>query len=62
MVSRNGDYGELFAAPVLLPEVAPPGRPGTTPAESVLNEIVSGLRWLATKEPMHPNLAMSQIR
>lgn len=51
VVSRNGDFGELGMAPVLLPEDAPPGQPGATPAESVLNEIVSGLRWLASKDP-----------
>ena len=50
VVSRNGDSGELSVAPVLLRENAPPGNVGSTPAESVLNEIASGLRWLASKQ------------
>ena len=50
MVAPNGDYGELSAAPVVLPHDAPPGNAGSTPAASVLNEIVSGLRWMASKQ------------
>jgi hypothetical protein len=62
VVSRNGDYGEPGMAPVLLPEGAPAGKPGATPAESVLNEIVCGLQWLASKEPKPATPVTSQIR
>jgi len=62
VVSPDGDYGELFAAPVLLPEDAPPGKPGATAAESVLNEIMSGLQWLAAQEEKAGSLPLAQIR
>jgi hypothetical protein len=62
VVSRNGDYGELGMAPVLLPEGVPAATPGATPAESVLKELVSGLQWLASKGPKPGNLVPGQIR
>jgi hypothetical protein len=51
VVSRDGHYGELFAAPVILPENASPEKPGNTPAESVLNELTAALRSIADKQP-----------
>ncbi len=53
VVSRNGDYGELFAAPVLLPDDAPSGKPGTTPAEAVLNEIGTSITHTAFQQLAH---------
>jgi hypothetical protein len=47
VVSRAPDNGELHLAGTWLPDEAPPGRMGSTPAESVTNEIISALRWLA---------------
>jgi hypothetical protein len=50
VASRDGSYGELFAAPVILPENAPPGKAGNTPAESVSNELAGALRSIAENE------------
>jgi hypothetical protein len=48
VVPRAPGYGELHLAGTWLPEEAPPGEIGDTPADSVSNEIVSALKWLAT--------------
>jgi hypothetical protein len=47
IVSRDGDYGELHFAPVILPADAPAARAGDTPAASVANELVAALQWMA---------------
>ncbi|PWT90250.1 MAG: hypothetical protein C5B56_05760 [Proteobacteria bacterium] len=47
VISRDGNSGELGWAVVSLPESAPPGAIGKTPAESVANELAAALRWLA---------------
>jgi len=50
VISRDGSYGELYSAPVMLPEddkAAPTGKPGDTPAASVANELVAALQWMA---------------
>jgi hypothetical protein len=49
VISRDGAVGEIYFAPVILPEEAPPGKPGTTPAASVANEMISALQWLAAQ-------------
>jgi hypothetical protein len=49
VVSRDGKYGELYSAPVLLPEGAPAGKTGETPAASVANELASALRFVTDK-------------
>jgi hypothetical protein len=46
VISRDGNFAELHFAPVILPEDAPAGKPGDTPAASVANELVTALRWL----------------
>ena len=46
VVSRDGNLGDLDFAPVILPEDAPVGKAGETPAASVANELVAGLEWL----------------
>ncbi|HEY2019509.1 MAG TPA: HEAT repeat domain-containing protein [Bryobacteraceae bacterium] len=46
VISRDGQIGELYMAPVVMPEGAPAGRPGATPAASVANEMVSAMSWL----------------
>jgi hypothetical protein len=50
VVSRDGSYGELFAAPVILPEDASPENAGSTPGESVANELTAALRSVAQKQ------------
>jgi hypothetical protein len=45
VISRDGKYGELHWAPVSLPEDAPAGKSGGTPAASVANELASAFRW-----------------
>jgi hypothetical protein len=50
VVSRDGKLGELFLAPVVLPEDAPAADTGDSPAASVRNELVSALRWVAAKQ------------
>jgi len=47
VISRDGTYGELYFAPVILPEGAPGGNAGATAAEAVTNEIAVALRWMA---------------
>ena len=47
VISRDGQFGELYFAAPMLPEEAPAGKPGGSPAESVANEIAAALRWLA---------------
>jgi len=47
VVSRDGSYGELYAALAALPAGATPGKPGSTPAASVRNELVAALRSVA---------------
>ncbi len=47
VISRDGQFGELHFAASILPENAPAGNAGASPAESVANEIAAGLRWLA---------------
>ncbi len=47
VVSRHGKYGELDFAPAILPQGAPAGKAGETPAASVANELVAALRWMA---------------
>ena len=47
VISRDGKYGELYFAPVILPEDAPVGKAGNTPSASVANELISALQWLA---------------
>ncbi|MCU1274213.1 MAG: hypothetical protein JWO48_1644, partial [Bryobacterales bacterium] len=47
VVSPDGNYGELHFAPAILPEDAPAGKAGETPAVSVTNEFVAALRWMA---------------
>ncbi len=53
VLSRPGTLGELYFAPVVLPENAPAGKPGPTPAVSVANEMASALRWLSA-QPGNP--------
>ena len=50
IVSRDGRSGELFIAPVILPEDAPAGTQADNPAIAVLHELVSALRWVAEKQ------------
>jgi hypothetical protein len=51
-------FGEVEMAVVTLPGSAPRGAPGATPAESVANEMVAALRWIAqTKPGQIPSLA-----
>jgi hypothetical protein len=47
IISRDGNGGELHFAPVILPEDAPAGNSGETPAASVANEFAAAFRWLA---------------
>jgi hypothetical protein len=47
VVSRAPNHGELHIALTSLPDGAAAPMAGKTPAESVLNELVSSLRWLA---------------
>jgi len=47
VISRDGTLGEIYFAPVILPEEASAGKPGPTPAASVANEMISALHWLA---------------
>jgi hypothetical protein len=47
VVSRDGNFGELNLAPVILPADAPAGRTGDTPASSVANALVAALQWMA---------------
>ncbi len=47
VVSRNGSYGEIHFAPVILPDGAPAAQAGATPAASVANELEAALHWLA---------------
>jgi len=56
LVSRDGKSGELFLAPVVLPEDSPPAEPGDSPVASVRNELAAGLRWIAAKQNgrLHP--------
>lgn len=55
VASRDGKLGELFLAPVVLPEDAPAANAGDSPATSVRNELVSALRWVAAKQSGHLN-------
>jgi hypothetical protein len=50
VLSRDGKLGELFLAPAVLPEDAPAANAGESPAASVLNELVSALRFVAVKQ------------
>jgi hypothetical protein len=50
VVSRDGRSGELFIAPVTLPEETPAAAHADNPATSVLNELASALRWIAEKQ------------
>jgi hypothetical protein len=43
-------FGEVEMAAVKLPGSAPRGAPGATPAESVANEMVAALRWIAQNQ------------
>lgn len=56
ILSRDGGDGELHSAAVILPEDAPAGEPGDTPAVSAANELAGALRWLAEKRgaQLHP--------
>jgi hypothetical protein len=47
VLSRDGTSGELGWAVVNLPEAATPGANGKTPADSVADELMAALRWLA---------------
>ncbi len=47
VISRDGSSGELYFAPVILPEGAPAGNLGATPAASVADELASAFRWTA---------------
>jgi hypothetical protein len=47
VISRDDNSGELIWAVVALPEAAPAGKPGDTPAASVANELASAIRWTA---------------
>ncbi len=49
VLSRDGNFGELHFAPVILPEEAPPGEKADTPAAAVANEIVAALDWIVAK-------------
>ncbi|MBV9767959.1 MAG: hypothetical protein JOZ32_00165 [Bryobacterales bacterium] len=47
VISRDDNAGELYFAVVLLPEQAPAGTSGDTPAASVANELAAALHWAA---------------
>jgi hypothetical protein len=47
VISRDGQLGDPYMAAVILPEEAPPGKSGGSPAESVANELAAALRWVA---------------
>ena len=49
VVSRDGNYGEIHFAPVILPESAPAGEGGGNPAAAVANELAAAFHWMAEK-------------
>ena len=51
VISRDGTYGEIHFAPVLLPEGAPAGSEGEKTETAVANELAAALLWIAQIYP-----------